>query len=307
MEVLTSACGERAADAAGAPGAGAAGGVGYAALAVLGARRRPGVDVVLDLVGFADLLTGARLAITGEGSLDAQTLSGKAPAGVAAAARRAGVPAVAVAGRSLLRPQELAAAGLRAAYALTDIEPDQARCMSEAGPLLEQLAARVAGDWLMDPAAPQARGRPAPGRPAHGKGASTMADSPDQARRVRLFVNGEGMRGGRVHPSIADQPFLGPARTAARYRFWSVGDRFPALQPVDSGGVSVPGELYDVELDVLRDRFIPAEPPEVELGVVELDDGSAAMVVLLRHGTGPDELRDISDAGGWRAYRGTGG
>jgi gamma-glutamylcyclotransferase (GGCT)/AIG2-like uncharacterized protein YtfP len=131
-----------------------------------------------------------------------------------------------------------------------------------------------------------------------------MADAPRPVRRVPLFVNGEGMRGGDVHHTISDQPFLGPARTAARYRFWSVGDRFPALQPVDAGGVPVPGELYDVDLAVLRDRFLPAEPPELELGVVELDDGSAAMVVLLRSGVDTTDLRDISEAGGWNVYRG---
>ena len=135
-------------DAAGAPGAGAAGGVGFAALAVLGATLRPGIDLVLDLVGFRAVLGGARLVVTGEGSLDRQTLHGKAPAGVAATARSAGVPVVAVAGRSLLSPSELAPAGILAAYALTDIEPDPDRCMTEAGPLLERLAATVARDWL---------------------------------------------------------------------------------------------------------------------------------------------------------------
>ena len=82
---------------------------------------------------------------------------------------------------------------------------------------------------------------------------------------VPLFVNGGGMRGGNVHHSIEGHPFLGEARTAPRYRFFSVRDEFPALWPVAEGGVSVPGELYEVPLDVIRDRFIPAEPPELEL------------------------------------------
>ncbi len=69
------------------PGAGAAGGVGYAALAALDAELKPGIELMLELVGFAEALPGARLVVTGEGSLDEQTLSGKAPAGVAAAAR----------------------------------------------------------------------------------------------------------------------------------------------------------------------------------------------------------------------------
>jgi gamma-glutamylcyclotransferase (GGCT)/AIG2-like uncharacterized protein YtfP len=121
---------------------------------------------------------------------------------------------------------------------------------------------------------------------------------------VPLFVNGDGMRGGSVHPTIAAHPFLGEATTAPRYRFYSVGDRFPALWPVDAGGVAVPGELYEVPLTVIRDAFIPAEPPELELSVIELADGSAALAVVLRpEAHGAPQLVDISAAGGWRAYR----
>jgi glycerate kinase len=133
------------------PGAGAAGGVGFAALAVLGAALRPGIQIVLDLVGFAEHLPHCRLVITGEGALDEQTLAGKAPAGVSAAARSAGVPVVAVAGRSTLTAGDLAGADLDAAYALTDLEPDPARCVAHAGPLLEQLAAQIARERLASP------------------------------------------------------------------------------------------------------------------------------------------------------------
>jgi glycerate kinase len=132
------------------PGAGAAGGVGYAALAVLGAELRPGIELVLDLVRFADHLPGARLVVTGEGSLDEQTLSGKAPAGVAAAANAAGIPVIAVAGRLALSLERLRRVGIAQAYALTDIEPDVQRCFTDAGPLLESLARMLARDWLTE-------------------------------------------------------------------------------------------------------------------------------------------------------------
>ncbi|MBB2912779.1 glycerate kinase [Streptosporangium becharense] len=138
----------RAMGVAGQPGAGAAGGVGFAALAFLSAGFRPGIDYLLDLLGFRDRLAGARLVITGEGSLDEQTLRGKAPAGVAAAAAEAGVPVVAVCGRRTLGDAELAAAGITAAYALTDIEPDPAVCMAKAGPLLERLTGKIAENHL---------------------------------------------------------------------------------------------------------------------------------------------------------------
>jgi glycerate kinase len=131
-------------------GAGAAGGLGFAALLFLGARMRPGISLLLDMLSFGARLDGARLVITGEGALDAQTLHGKAPLGVAsaAAAHSPAVPVVAVAGVCTLSPAQLRAAGIAAAYAIADIEPDLARSMAEAGPLVERLAERIAAEWL---------------------------------------------------------------------------------------------------------------------------------------------------------------
>ncbi|MFF0222232.1 glycerate kinase [Streptomyces sp. NPDC004629] len=147
-KVLETAVGPRAAGCAAAPGAGAAGGIGYGAL-LLGARFRPGIEVMLDVLGFQAALDRATLVITGEGSLDEQTLHGKAPAGVAAAAHAAGKEVVAVCGRLALSPRALGLAGIRRAYALTEVEPDVSRCMADAGPILEHLATRIAHDFLV--------------------------------------------------------------------------------------------------------------------------------------------------------------
>lgn len=87
------------ADAAEVAGAGAAGGMGYALCTMLGARMRPGIEIVLALLDFERRAQGASLVVTGEGSIDAQTLHGKAPAGVLAAAQRLGIPVVALGGR----------------------------------------------------------------------------------------------------------------------------------------------------------------------------------------------------------------
>lgn len=127
-----------------APGAGAAGGVGFAAIALLGARLRPGIELILELVGFDERVAGVDLVVTGEGSLDAQSLHGKAPIGVARAARAAGASVVAVCGRRVLGDEEMRNAGIQDAYALLDLEPDAALCMREAAPLLERLGAVVA-------------------------------------------------------------------------------------------------------------------------------------------------------------------
>ncbi|HWE88659.1 MAG TPA: glycerate kinase [Pseudonocardiaceae bacterium] len=135
-------------DLAGSPGAGAGGGLGFAALAVLNALARPGVELLLQLTGFAEQLAGARLVITGEGALDEQTLHGKAPVGVASAARAAGAPVIAVAGRCELTADQLAAAGFAAGYSLAELEPDPALSMANAEWLLERLAAKIGRDWL---------------------------------------------------------------------------------------------------------------------------------------------------------------
>ena len=130
-----------------APGAGAAGGVGFAALAVLGAQQRSGIDMILDLVGFDAALDGADLVVTGEGSLDTQSLAGKAPVGVARAAAARGIPVVAVAGRSTLTPEQARAAGITAIHPLSGLEPDLARSMAGAAVLLERIARDQLASW----------------------------------------------------------------------------------------------------------------------------------------------------------------
>jgi glycerate kinase len=115
---------------------------------LLNAKIRPGIELILELVDFDRRIVGADLVVTGEGSLDDQSLAGKAPVGVARAAARSGVPVVAVAGRLQLSPQQLRQAGIEAAYALTDLEPDLNQCIANASPLLRRLGAHVAKEWL---------------------------------------------------------------------------------------------------------------------------------------------------------------
>ncbi len=126
------------------PGAGAAGGVGFAAIALLGAALRPGADVVQELTGLEEAMVGADLVVTGEGSLDLQTLHGKAPAGVAATARRAGIPVVAVAGRCDLDAATLSAAGIGTVLTLTEVASRPREPFDAPGPLLERIGAHIA-------------------------------------------------------------------------------------------------------------------------------------------------------------------
>jgi gamma-glutamylcyclotransferase (GGCT)/AIG2-like uncharacterized protein YtfP len=119
-----------------------------------------------------------------------------------------------------------------------------------------------------------------------------------------IFLNGGGMRGGSLHHRLRDAPLVAETRTAPLYRFYSCGDRYPALEPVEDGqGAAIEGEVYDLPLDVLRDELLPAEPPELELGVITLADGSAVLGMVLRRPTpAMDDLIDITAFGGWRAY-----
>ena len=128
------------------PGAGAAGGVGAGALAFLGARLTPGIDLLLDLTDFDSALAGADVVVTGEGSLDGQSLSGKAPVGVARRAHAHGVPVVVIAGRVDLDDgarDRLAALGVTATYALLDRQPDPELAQRDAAALLRTLAAEA--------------------------------------------------------------------------------------------------------------------------------------------------------------------
>jgi glycerate kinase len=82
------------------PGAGAAGGLGFGLMSFCGATIRPGFDVVAESTGLEAKMKDVDLVITGEGSLDRQTLEGKTPAGVARFARKLGKRVYAIVGRA---------------------------------------------------------------------------------------------------------------------------------------------------------------------------------------------------------------
>jgi hypothetical protein len=118
-----------------------------------------------------------------------------------------------------------------------------------------------------------------------------------------MFLNGDGMRGGRAHYTIEDVPMIGERRTAPLYRFYSVRDEFPGLYPVAEGGLPVLGELYDVPMGPLR-ALLATEPPELELSIIELETGELSFAMVLRAAEHDRRIhQDITRYGGWRAYR----
>jgi gamma-glutamylcyclotransferase (GGCT)/AIG2-like uncharacterized protein YtfP len=142
---------------------------------------------------------------------------------------------------------------------------------------------------------------------------------------VLMFLTGDGMRGGRLHRHIEGAAeFVGARRTLPRYRFYSIRDEFPGLHPVGEGGCAILGELYQLPMPALH-GLLAREPTELELSIVELQAGDPAgsspapgggapgepgtvelsFGMILRRGENTrDRHADISDSGGWRAYRG---
>jgi glycerate 2-kinase len=130
---------------AAAKGAGAAGGIGYALL-LLGAARRPGVELVAEAVDLTGRLRGADLVITGEGAFDFSSRSGKVPYGVAQIAAEQLVPCIALAGQVLVGAREMRALGIEAAYSVVERFGEE-RAFAEPVAALADLAERVARTW----------------------------------------------------------------------------------------------------------------------------------------------------------------
>ncbi|MHB8926479.1 MAG: glycerate kinase family protein [Bacillota bacterium] len=136
-------------DVAGRPGAGAAGGLGAGLMAFFGARLTPGIDLILDLVGFREQLPWADLVFTGEGRVDGQTVRGKGPYGVARAAAEAGRPTVVLAGSIGPGAGELEKVGQTVVLPIVDGPMPLEVAMEDAAGLVAAASERAARVFLM--------------------------------------------------------------------------------------------------------------------------------------------------------------
>jgi glycerate kinase len=125
------------------PGAGAAGGLGAGLLYFTNARLRPGVAIVLEATGFEAMVADADLVITGEGRTDAQTAMGKAPAGVAAVAKRHQVPVVCLSGGLGDGADDVLNCGIDALASIVPQPMSLEACVSQGAELIEAAAARL--------------------------------------------------------------------------------------------------------------------------------------------------------------------
>jgi glycerate kinase len=128
------------------PGAGAAGGLGFGLLA-LGASVTSGVDLVAGVVGLREQIAAADLVVTGEGSVDAQSLRGKVIVGVARLAQEAGVPCVVVAGRAEVGRRDAAAAGVDDLESVADVLGSADAALAAGATGVERAAAAQARRW----------------------------------------------------------------------------------------------------------------------------------------------------------------
>ncbi len=126
-------------------GAGAGGGIGFALL-VLGADRRPGLDLVADALDLGTRARKADLVVTGEGSFDFSSRAGKVPYGVAQIAEQALRPCVALAGQVLVGAREMRALGIESAYSVSELVGEQ-QALADPAHALAMLAERVARTW----------------------------------------------------------------------------------------------------------------------------------------------------------------
>jgi gamma-glutamylaminecyclotransferase len=131
-----------------------------------------------------------------------------------------------------------------------------------------------------------------------------MTETPSNKKRI--FICGSALRGQPDHQNLGAAEFIRPASTQARYRLHAAGDGWhPAIYEVSSGGISIPGEVYELtQADF--DYLAANEPPHMYPSDVILDDGETLTAFLY-----PQKLieqhnwPDISHLGGWVAYKET--
>ena len=130
-------------DVAEKAGAGAAGGLGAGLMFFTTAQLKPGVEIVLDAVGFSDIVRDADFVITGEGRTDFQTAFGKAPVGVAKVAKTHGAPVFCISGGLGEGADDVLAQGIDAVMSICDRPLSLEECMAAGAQLIEPAAARL--------------------------------------------------------------------------------------------------------------------------------------------------------------------
>ena len=128
--------------------------------------------------------------------------------------------------------------------------------------------------------------------------------SSTQSGSIAVFICGSALRGQPDHGNLLSAKFVGEARTQARYRLHAVSDGWhPGIYEVEQGGISIPGEVYEMT-QAQFDHLAASEPPNMYPSDVFLENQETVTAFVY-----PQELieefnwPDISDHGGWAAYK----
>lgn len=120
---------------------------------------------------------------------------------------------------------------------------------------------------------------------------------------MRFFICGSALRGQPDHKNLGEAKFLGEANTAPKYRLHSVRDQHPGIYEVESGGISIAGELYEFTPEQ-HERLLESEPPDLYEAPIELDDGSKVSAMIYPRSLIEERgYKDISEYGGWKAFK----
>ena len=124
------------------------------------------------------------------------------------------------------------------------------------------------------------------------------------ASTKKVFICGSALKGQPDHGNLQSAKFLKPTKTKPIYKLHAAADGWhPAIYQVESGGISIPGEVYELTLSEY-DYLVSTEPPNMYPDDVVLEDGEIVTAILY-----PRELvekynwPDISHYGGWVAYK----
>ncbi|WP_293151918.1 MULTISPECIES: gamma-glutamylcyclotransferase [unclassified Microcoleus] len=120
----------------------------------------------------------------------------------------------------------------------------------------------------------------------------------------RVFICGSALRGQPDNSNLGDAKFIREAKTRPIYRLHSAENGWhPAIYEVATGGVSIPGEVYELTVGDFE-QLAAGEPPHMYPSDVILDDGEVLTAFLYpRELVEKYEWEDISDRGGWAAYK----
>lgn len=126
----------------------------------------------------------------------------------------------------------------------------------------------------------------------------------NSASHRRGFICGSALRGQPDHSNLQDATFLGATKTAPSDRLHSIKDGWhPGIYAVESGGISIPGKLYELTAD--QDApLVSMEPPHMYPADVTLETGDTAIAMLYPKALIDEhQWPDISHYGGWAAYK----